>query len=95
MTNTLSVVRADVATEYPHHDPDVCPATPFGPGGDDWPTSTELTHGVGHAGPYFPYDIEDPRAPTREKRGPGFVREDEYIKAGIVKTYKRKPKKKR
>lgn len=45
---------------------------------------------VGHAGPYFPYDIEDPRAPKREKRAPGFVTEDDYVtKKGKVKQYKR------
>jgi hypothetical protein len=47
---------------------------------------------IGHAGPYYPYDPDDPRAPVREKRPPGFVRPDEYIKGGVVKTYKRKRK---
>lgn len=28
-------------------DPDVCPATPFGPGPKEWPGSIDLTVGVG------------------------------------------------
>jgi hypothetical protein len=49
--------------------------------------------GIGHAGPYFPYDIEDPRAPIKEKRSPGFVTEDDYVtRGGKVKQYKRKRK---
>lgn len=42
---------------------------------------------VGHAGPYFPYDIEDPRAPVREKRAPGFVTSDDYVRGGSVREY--------
>ena len=50
---------------------------------------------VGHAGPYFPYDIEDPNAPERAKgkRSPGFVTADDYVtRGGVVKQYKRKRK---
>lgn len=72
------------------NDDDVCPATPYGPGGPDWPTSRELTHGVGHAGPYFPYDIDDPRAPDKVARTPGFVPPDSYVKGGEVRKYKRR-----
>lgn len=30
----------------PYEDDDVCPTTPFGPG-KEWPTTPEITHGVG------------------------------------------------
>lgn len=96
----MLVALVAVATEVPFvphtpDDPDVCPATPFGPGPTEWPTSTDLMVGVGHAGPYFPYDIEDPRAPAlREKRAPGFVTVDDYVRGGVVKQYKsRRPPK--
>lgn len=87
----MLAVPAAVATEYPKHDPDVIPATPHGPG-EDWPASWELMIGVGHAGPYFPYDPEDPRAPAKEKRSPGFVTADDYVRGGKVHEYKHKRK---
>jgi hypothetical protein len=58
---------------------------------DDW--GVELA-GIGTAGNYFPYDIEDWRAPKKKKRAPGFVTEKDYVtKAGIVKRRKHKKKK--
>lgn len=45
---------------------------------------------VGTVGPYYPYDPEDPRAPVREKRSPGFVTADDYVRGGVVREYKRK-----
>ena len=49
---------------------------------------------LGHVGPYYPYDPDDPRAPVKEKRAPGFVTADDYVRGGIVKQYKsrRSPK---
>jgi hypothetical protein len=49
---------------------------------------------LGHAGPYFPYDPDDHRAPIKEKRAPGFVTVDDYVRGGVVKQYKsrRSPK---
>jgi hypothetical protein len=73
-------------------DPDVCPATPFGPG-REWRESVELTHGVGTAGPYFPYDPDDPRFPIKPPRLAGFVPLDCYVKGEIVYRYKHKRKK--
>lgn len=42
---------------------------------------------LGHAGPYFPYDPDDDRAPKRVKRAPGFVTSDDYVKGGSVREY--------
>ena len=64
---------------------------PHGPRPDQEESVWDQTPGiVGHAGPYFPYDMEDPRAPKREKRAPGFVTVDDYVtRCGIVKEYAR------
>jgi hypothetical protein len=55
----------------------------------DWDEEGNLLDTVGHAGPYFPYDPDDPSAPVKEKDPPGFVRPDDYVKGGIVRKYKR------
>jgi hypothetical protein len=61
----------------------------------DYDEDGNLLDTVGHAGPYFPYDPADPRAPVKEKDPPGFVRTGEYVKAGVVKKYKSGRKKAR
>jgi hypothetical protein len=40
---------------FPKRDDDVCPATPHGPG-DDWPSTYELTVGVGEVRDITPAD---------------------------------------
>lgn len=80
-TTALSAMRADEpAHDFPDED------KPYEPG----------IGMIGHAGPYFPFDPEDPRAPVKEKRSPGFVTADDYVvKVGdkhVVRQYKRKRK---
>jgi hypothetical protein len=60
----------------------------------EWDAEGNLLDTIGYAGPYFPYDPDDPRAPIKEKRAPGFVTADDYVRGGVVKQYKsrRSPK---
>lgn len=79
---TSSAVLAAVATDRADE-----PAPDFP--GEDAPYEPGIGL-LGHAGPYFPYDPDDDRAPKRVKRAPGFVTEDDYVRGGVVHEYKRK-----
>jgi hypothetical protein len=62
---------------------------PYVPGieGDDY-VSHLLVQGSGHL---VPYNAERP-APVK-RRKPGFITEDDYVRKGVVKEYKKKRRK--